>query len=158
MSNASRETSFRVSQLIARAAMLLDDGRFDEWIHLFDENASYSITTRENLAQGNPIGILSCDDARMLRDRVAALRDANIYEPHHYNHLNSIPVLVDQAADQQWRTNFLVHRIMERGETMLFASGYYLDTFTAGSQPLQFMTRKVVLDSSAIDTLLVIPL
>jgi anthranilate 1,2-dioxygenase small subunit len=54
-------------------------------------------------------------------------------------------------------SNFLVVRIMQSGESMLFASGRYLDTILLGEQPL-YEERVVVCDSQRFDTLLAIPL
>ena len=38
---------------------------------------------------GLPIGLIHCDNKRMLRDRVMSLRHANIYEEHSYRHMTS---------------------------------------------------------------------
>jgi hypothetical protein len=49
-----------------------------------------------------------------------------------------------------------VVRIMENGETMLFASGRYLDRISA--KEMLYEERVVVCDSRRFDTLLAIPL
>ncbi len=67
----------------------------------------------------------------MLRDRVQSLRHANIYEPQRYRHIIS-SVLIEEGKDFiKSSSSFLVVRIMENGETMLFASGRYLDRISA---------------------------
>jgi anthranilate 1,2-dioxygenase small subunit len=96
----------------------------------------------------------------MLRDRVSALREANIYERQAYRHLIGLPH-VEPRADGTARaeTPFMVARIMRDGTTDLFATGRYLDVFArdeAGA--LKLRERVVVCDSSRIDTLLAIPL
>jgi hypothetical protein len=53
--------------------------------------------------------------------------------------------------------NFLVVRIMQSGETMLFASGRYLDRIVLAPEP-RYAERVVVCDSQKFDTLLAIPL
>jgi len=92
----------------------------------------------------------------MLRDRVQSLRHANIYEPQRYRHMISA-VLVEEGKEFIKSTSsFLVVRIMENGETMLFASGRYLDRISV--KEMLYEERVVVCDSRRFDTLLAIPL
>ena len=94
----------------------------------------------------------------MLRDRVASLRNANIYEPQRYRHMVSAVLIEDLGSGRVKSTaNFLVVRIMESGEALLFASGRTLDTIVLGATPL-YEERVVVCDSRRFDTLLAIPL
>ena len=53
---------------------------------------------------------------------------------------------------------FLAARIMQDGQSSLFATGRYLDRIDVSATPLRFVERLVILDSPKIDTLLVIPL
>jgi 3-phenylpropionate/cinnamic acid dioxygenase small subunit len=97
----------------------------------------------------------------MLRDRVSALRHANIYEAQHYRHVIA-STLVERQAAQVVRavSSFQVLRIMHSGETALFASGRYLDRIrlTGEDGRPQFEEKAVVCDSRRFDTLLAIPL
>ena len=52
--------------------------------------------------------------------------------------------------------NFLVVRIMENGDTLLFASGRYVDRISLPE--MQYLERVVICDSRRFDTLLAIPL
>jgi anthranilate 1,2-dioxygenase small subunit len=52
--------------------------------------------------------------------------------------------------------NFLCLRIMESGETILYASGRYVDRITLPE--LRYDERVVICDSRRFDTLLAIPL
>jgi len=52
--------------------------------------------------------------------------------------------------------NFLVVRIMENGETTLFASGRYVDRISLPE--MRYEERVVICDSRRFDTLLAIPL
>ena len=94
----------------------------------------------------------------MLRDRVASLRHANIYEPQRYRHLVS-SILVEELDSGKAKSiaNFLVMRVMENGDTLLFASGRYLDRIALATQP-RYEERVVICDSRRFDTLLAIPL
>jgi anthranilate 1,2-dioxygenase small subunit len=155
------EPRLRVEDLLARYVHCIDDGRLEEWPELFVEDGRYRVTTAENLERNLPLPIIFADSRAMMRDRVAALRQANIYEPQRYRHLVS-SVLVERvdAKIAKAISNFQVVRVMQTGESLLFATGRCLDRVRLegdGGRP-QFEERVVVLDSRAIDTLLAIPL
>jgi 3-phenylpropionate/cinnamic acid dioxygenase small subunit len=96
----------------------------------------------------------------MLVDRIAALREANIYEQQRYRHILGMP-LIEAGADGLVvaETSFLVVRTMRDGQMIVFAAGVYLDTLRrddAGTW--RYAQRIVVCDSQRIDTLLAMPL
>ncbi len=93
----------------------------------------------------------------MLTDRVAALREANIYERQSYRHIVGMPAL-RPGEDIAAETPFLVVRTMRDGRMDLFAAGVYLDRVREDGDALRFAERIVVCDSSRFDTLLAIPL
>jgi 3-phenylpropionate/cinnamic acid dioxygenase small subunit len=149
----------RVEELIARYVQIIDDDRLEEWPELFTESCRYLVTSAESFEEKLPHGVIYADSRGMLRDRVMALREANVYEAQRYRHVVG-PVLVAQEspAAATARSNFLVVRIMHDGESILFASGVYLDRIDLVSEPCRFSERIVVLDSHKIDTLLAIPI
>lgn len=109
----------------------------------------------ESHARGHAAGIVYAGSRAMLRDRVTALRRANIFERQSYRHIVGLPV--PGTDGQSAETPFLVARIMRDGRTDLFATGDYLDRLDdAGG--LRFAERIVVCDSHVFDTLLAIPL
>lgn len=146
-----------VERLHARYAQALDEDRLEDWPGFFTENGCYRIATAENEARGLPLPVLYAEGRAMLRDRVASLRHANIYEPQRYRHMVS-GVLIEKISASQVKSvaNFLVIRIMQDGDTMLFASGRYLDRILIPQ--MQYEERVVVCDSRRFDTLLAIPL
>ncbi|HEV8095115.1 MAG TPA: aromatic-ring-hydroxylating dioxygenase subunit beta [Burkholderiales bacterium] len=150
-----------VERLHARYADAIDEDRLEEWPGFFVPGGRYRIATAENEERGLPLPVLSAESRAMMQDRVASLRHANIYEPQRYRHVlsQSIVVRVD-AARVRSVANFLVMRILQDGESTLFASGRYLDTILLegeGGEP-QYEERVVVCDSRRFDTLLAIPL
>jgi anthranilate 1,2-dioxygenase small subunit len=150
-----------VEQLLARYAHCLDEDRLEEWPEFFVAAARYQITTAENRERSLPLAIVHADSRAMLRDRVQALRHANIYEAQRYRHLVSATLVEPiDAATVRATSNFAVVRTMHSGESLLFASGRYLDRIRlAGERGApQFEERVVVLDSRQVDTLLAIPL
>ena len=155
------ELQHAVENLLARYVHALDEGRLEEWPEFFVETGRYRITTAENFERGLPLSILYADSRAMLRDRVTALRHANIYEAQRYRHTISSTLVERQGANTvRAVSHFQVLRIMHTGETMLFASGRYLDLIRLngkGGQP-QFEEKVAVCDSRRFDTLLAIPL
>jgi 3-phenylpropionate/cinnamic acid dioxygenase small subunit len=153
------ETQFMVERLLARYAAAIDEDRLEDWPGFFAARCRYQIITRENHEQGLPVGIFTADSRGMLEDRVASLREANIYEAQRYRHILS-PSLVLAAADGiiSAVTNYQVIRIMQDGATALFSTGRYLDRIALEAPEPLFEEKLVVCDSRRIDTLLAIPL
>ena len=146
-----------VETLHARYSHALDSDQLEQWPNFFTENGRYRIATAENEARGLPIPVLYCEGQPMLRDRIASLRHANIYEPQRYRHMFSGVLLEEEtAASVKSIANFLVVRVMENGETMLFASGRYVDRISVPE--MRYEERVVICDSRRFDTLLAIPL
>jgi anthranilate 1,2-dioxygenase small subunit len=148
-----------VEKLHARYAHALDADRLEDWPDFFTEDGVYRIATAENEERGLPLPVLFAEGRAMLRDRVASLRHANIYEPQRYRHMVSCTMIESSPGDSTVESisSFLVVRIMESGESMLFASGRYLDRIVLAPEPL-YAERVVVCDSRRFDTLLAIPL
>ena len=148
-----------VHALIAAYVDCIDEDRLEDWPDFFVEQCRYVITSRASHEAGLPHGVVYAASRGMLIDRVTALRQANIFEPHRYRHIVG-PIRIEQvgATVAQVRSNFIAVRIMHDGEMGLFAAGRYLDRVALTSQPYRFIERLVVLDSQKIDTLLVIPL
>ena len=150
-------TLFRLSALNTQYASCIDADRLEEWPGLFLEQCLYKITTADNHRRGYAAGLVYADSRAMLVDRVAALREANIYERQSYRHIVGMPAL-QLGNDISAETPFLVVRTMRDGRMDLFAAGVYLDRVSEQNGQLRFAERIVVCDSSRIDTLLAIPL
>ena len=148
-------TLLALMQLNASYAQAIDTDRLELWPDFFTEDCLYKITSADNHKRGYEAGIVYADSRAMLRDRVTALRTANIYERQSYRHIVGLPVLNAEATSAE--TPFLVVRIMRDGRTDLFATGVYLDCLNS-SDGLRFAERIVVCDSGHFDTLLAIPL
>jgi anthranilate 1,2-dioxygenase small subunit/terephthalate 1,2-dioxygenase oxygenase component beta subunit len=150
----------RVADLNARYVDAIDADRLEAWPDFFLDDGRYRITTAENVAQSLPLSIMYATSRAMLRDRVAALREANVYEGQRYRHVLGTPLIAAvEAGRVRARTSFIVARVMRTGETMLFATGCYEDHVVLDAKgDGRFAEKTVVLDSRQIDTLLAIPL
>ncbi len=149
----------RVSQLCADYARAIDDDRLEDWPAFFTEPCLYKITSSDNYRRGFPVGLIYADSRGMLADRVAALREANIYERQSYRHLVGLPAVLGDSDDGvRAETPFLVVRIMRDGAMDIFATGRYLDVVVEVGDELRFRERIVVCDNNRFDTLLAIPI
>ncbi len=145
--------SNNIYQMIARAqaeyARCIDDDRLEEWPNHFHGACVYKITTAANYRDGLEAGIIFANSRGMLTDRVSALREANIYERQSYR---------EDKGEVRSETPFLVARILQDGDTHIFATGRYLDLYKLEDGEAKLNERTVVCDSSRIDTLLALPL
>lgn len=143
----------------ASYANAIDSDALEQWPAFFTEACTYRVTNVENEKEGLPSGIVYADSRAMLEDRIAALREANIYERHRYRHLLGIPLVESAGNDAAVaRTPFMVARIMATGETMVFATGEYQDRFVMDGGKLLLAERVAVCDSTVTDTLMALPL
>ena len=150
-----------VAQFNAAYANAIDTDALERWPTYFTADCHYRVTHVENEAEGLPAGIVWADSRDMLHDRVAALREANIYERQRYRHLLGMPLLEGEDEGGQTmtaRTPFMVARIMHTGETAMFATGEYRDRFVLEDGRLLLQERVAVCDSTVTDTLMALPL
>jgi anthranilate 1,2-dioxygenase small subunit len=149
----------RIEAFMAGYVLSVDADRLEEWPDFFTDDAKYRVCTRENFDQGLPLSVMSCTGRGMFRDRISALRGANIFEPHVYCHvIGAFRILESNPEHARTESNFQVIRTMVDGTMSIFACGRSLDTFSIKGDTLKLAERTVILDSRQIDTLLVIPL
>ena len=148
-----------INRLHGEYTRCIDNGNLESWPDFFEEDCIYKITTADNHAQGLEAGLVFANSRGMLRDRVASLREANIYERHTYRHFLSLPWIASKdAALIRSETSFFVARIMRDGSTDVYATGRYIDVLVVSGSNLSIRERIVVCDSSRFDTLLALPL
>jgi anthranilate 1,2-dioxygenase small subunit len=148
-----------LDQLYADYVHCLDADELERWPDFFTEDCFYRITSAENYEAGLPLGLIYATSRNMLKDRVSALRQANIYEPQRYRHLvSSIRIVGEVAEALDLVANFLVVRTMQDGDMTIFGAGYYVDQVSHDGDSWKFARKIVVLDSRQIDTLLAIPI
>jgi len=152
------ELRARIEDFLAAAAFAVDDDEVERWPLFFTEDGFYQIIPRDGYEAGHPLGIMTCAGRGMMRDRIAALRDANIYEPHGYCHVLARPLLERTAEGEiAARTNFALYRTIQGRATELFAAGKYVDRIVEDGE-LRLKSRHVVLESRRVDILIVLPI
>jgi anthranilate 1,2-dioxygenase small subunit len=148
-----------LQDLYSDYAACLDSDALEQWPDFFVDDCVYRITSAENYEAGRPLGLIYATSKNMLKDRVSALRQANIYEPQRYRHLVSCVQIEKTEGDAlDAVANFLVVRTMQDGAMTLFAAGRYIDRVVRTDVGWKFAGKQVVLDSRQIDTLLALPL
>jgi len=137
----------------------LDSDELEHWPDFFTEDCFYRITSAENYDAGMPLGLIHATSRNMLKDRVSALREANIYEPQRYRHLVSSIKIVGEHGDALGLVaNFMVVRTIQEGDMTFFGAGRYVDQVRRTDGGWKFARKDVVRHSRQIDTLLAIPL
>jgi 3-phenylpropionate/cinnamic acid dioxygenase small subunit len=149
-----------IAALNAACVRVLDSGDLEAWPGFFHGECLYKVTTADNYEKGYQAGLIYADSRSMLIDRIAALREANIYEKQRYRHILGMPLLgAETDGSVPVETSFIVVRTMRDGHMMVFAAGVYLDTVRRDDGGAwKYTERIVVCDSHRIDTLLAIPL
>jgi len=154
-----RDLYHAICMIQADYARCIDDGALETWPDFFLDQCLYKITTADNHRNGYEAGIVYAVSRGMLRDRISALREANVYERHSYRHILGQPFLHEpEGNDVKSETPFLVVRIMRDGQSDIYATGRYLDVYRVDGNVPKLAERVVVCDSSRIDTLLALPL
>lgn len=153
------ELHYQVSKLLSDYVECIDDDRLEDWPGLFVEDCLYQVIARENADRGLPTSAMYCDSQGMLRDRVVALRHANIYAKHYYRHvLSNVNVKGVQDGEVVVHSNYVVLQTLVEGDTKVFNAGKYLDRMVATPDGLRFKRKVVVFDTYRIPNLLVTPL
>ena len=148
-----------LEEVYAAYVHCLDADKLEAWPDFFTEQCFYRVTSAENYEAGLPLGLIYATSRDMVKDRVSALRQANIYEPQRYRHLvSSIRITGQTGESLDVEANFLVIRTMQEGDMTVFAAGRYVDRVVQDSAGWKFARKDVVLDSRQIDTLLAIPI
>lgn len=161
MNNTTNEMQlwFEIHQLQDRYITTLDNDRLEAWPELFADDCLYEIVPRENEDQGLPIGIIRCDSKGMLRDRVTSLRKANIFEAHSYRHMVSGLMLMHTSADTvETESNYVVIQTRTDGDSVVFQAGRYVDRVVHTPAGWRYASKRVIYDTSRVQTLLATPI
>jgi anthranilate 1,2-dioxygenase small subunit len=137
----------------------LDNDRLEAWPTLFTEDCLYEIVPKENADMGLPIGIIYCTNQKMLRDRVVSLRNANIFEEHSYRHMTSgLCVMAEKDGVIETESNYVVIQTRTDGESNVYQVGKYYDKVVRTDAGLRYRSKRVIYDTSRVQTLLATPI
>lgn len=122
MSNSLEEKS-QILELLSRYAWLVDARKFDEWLGLFAEDASYLVTTNENVQAGFKFGLIM-ETKKTLVERMVEWRKLWWTEPSVTSHIIGSP-LIELIAPEDARADFYItiYKTREKQTTELLACG-----------------------------------
>ena len=107
----SAATRSAVWELLGEYVHCIDNDQLEAWIDFFTDNCLYTIVPRENLDAGLPASLLLCEGKQMLRDRVAYLRKAAVFNIHRDRHILGYVHIVEDGEDTlRATTNFVVYQ------------------------------------------------
>lgn len=142
-----------------RYVAAIDNDRIEEWPSFFTEDCFYEIISKENESAGLPAPVIYCDNARMLRDRVLALRHANIYEKPSYRHcLSGMSWRQEEDGSYSVETSYVVVNTSQEGTSSVYQAGRYLDRVVRTPEGLRFRSKRCIYDTLRVQTLLAFPI
>jgi anthranilate 1,2-dioxygenase small subunit len=148
-----------LSALQDRYVSVLDNDRIEEWPGLFTEDCLYVIISRENEEAGLPAPVIYCDNGRMLRDRIVALRNANIYERPAYRHsLSGLQWRQEPDGSFAMDTSYIVVNTSREGVSSIYQAGRYQDRVVRTPDGLRFKSKRCIYDTLRVQTLLAYPI
>jgi 3-phenylpropionate/cinnamic acid dioxygenase small subunit len=107
---------------------------------------------------GLPASMLTCHGKGMLRDRVAYIRRAAIFNIHRDRHVLSLPV-INGPTEGGWSvtTSFALFQSERDKDSRLFAIGYYKDHVVQVGGQWKFRAKTAVLENDSVMPLLSSP-
>ena len=157
--SASQDLWFAIVKAQADHARCLDDDRLEQWPDFFTDDCLYRVTSADNMREGYEASLIFLNSKGMVRDRVSALRTANIFEPHVYCHSPGALRITGMKGDViESESTFTIIRTTNHGDMRVFVCGRTRDRVLVSGAGPKLIDRTVILDSRQIETLLVIPI
>ena len=136
----------------------LDTDALELWPEMFVDDCLYEIVPKENEDLGLPAPVIHCDSKAMLRDRVISLRNANIFQPVVYRHFVSGLSFAATDGEVEMRSSYLVINTSQLGQSVVYQTGRYHDVVVRDGGRWRFRSKRVIYDTSRIQTALAIPI
>ena len=147
-----------VQEILDAYISAIDEDRLEDWPAFFTEECLYEIIPKENEDARLPVGVMRCENRRMIRDRVISLRNANIFSPATYRHfLSGLTIKKAETDSVEFSCNYVVIRSNQAGQSFVYQTGRYHDRIVREEQAWRFAQKRAVFDTSRVQTLLAIP-
>jgi anthranilate 1,2-dioxygenase small subunit len=153
------ELRCELDMLTAAYVHALDDADYERWPDFFTEECVYKIIPRENYDNDLPLAIWYCDGRGMLRDRVTAIRETQLFAPRAMRHVTG-NALIQTCVQNVLHavTNYAVYESTLDRTTEVFNVGRYIDRIVAEDGRLKFAEKLCVFDTSLVPTSLIFPI
>ena len=127
----SPELHYEITALLNRECRLLDDGRLEEWLDLFQEQCVYWIPSDVKPHDPGRTITWEIQDRRRLEDKIARFRTGFAFSqlpPTRTRHcLSNIEVWAISETELRVRTNLTIHTYRKgKNETLACMGGYVL--------------------------------
>jgi anthranilate 1,2-dioxygenase small subunit len=153
------EAQAAVDGFNARYGKCLDDGKLEDWIEFFTDDARYTVIAREAHERGLPMGVMSCEGRNMFVDRAVATRKTLVFAPRYMRHIVSRAV-VSPFSEGVLRAeaSYVVYQTQVEKPTEIFQCGRYCDEFVLRDGALRLKQRLCIYDSTIIPNALIFPI
>lgn len=153
------ELRHELETLTAAYVHALDDGDIDRWPDFFTEDCLYKIIPRENYDNDLPLAIWYCRGRGMLRDRVKAIRETQLFAPRALRHVTG-NALVQTCVKGVLHavTNYAVYESTQDDPSTVFNVGRYVDRIVEEDGRLRFAEKLCVFDTAVVPTSLIYPI
>ncbi len=148
----------RLRHFYDEVADYLDDDQIERFPAYFVDDCVYQVVSRENYAEGLPQATIYCDGVAMVRDRVTALRQTQVYVPRRWRHfLSGLRITALDGDDIHVRANFLVTEAMSDQDPSVFLVGQYIDVIAQEGGAFKFRQHLAVYDNHHVRRSLIVP-
>lgn len=153
-----RGDSAAIRDFYDEVAECLDDDEIERFPSYFVNDCIYQVVSRENYARGLPQAAMLCDGLGMLRDRVTALRETQVYVPRIWRHfISGVRVTNDEERELYVRANFMVTESMSDQNPTVFLVGEYQDVLVRDGTGFKFRQRLAIYDNHHVVRSLIVP-
>lgn len=139
---------------------VLDEQRLMEWVDMFTDDALYVVVSRENFERNLPVGLIYCDNKRMIRDRAFALKETAMFAPRYLRHMISNLSVDEPQSDGTIvaRANYVVLQVLfDRPDATIHQVGIYHDKFRRTPGGLKLAERRCIYDNLLVPNALCLP-
>ncbi len=142
----------------AEYCAVLDANEVELWPQFFTEQATYRVTSRENVALNLPVGLVYCEGRAMMHDRAVAIARTQMFAPRYMLHLLGSTQVQDETTDGILSsTPFVLMQTLVEGPSMVHLAGTFQDRFVREGEGLLLADRQVVHDTEILANDLVYP-
>ena len=139
-----------IVELLMKAAILLDEGRFLDWAGLFAENGQYEMLFNSEEIGGVEDYLMKLEKPELVK--VLSLLPNHVVDTAKRLHVVSNAMIDLNRETAESRSNFTVYRTGEKGKTTLYAVGHSEDSLVKENGRWLFLKCRVVLDTRMLET------
>lgn len=148
----------QLRRLYEEVAELLDTDNVEQFPNYFVEDCMYQVVSRENYSEDLPQATIYCDGLAMVKDRVVALRETQVFAPRVWRHfISGVRVTAIDGDEIHARGNFMLTEATSDENPTLFLVGQYLDILVRDGAGFKFKQRLAVFDNHHVTRSLIFP-